>query len=105
MAVGALATRMIGRPQMARFAIGIGPVVEMDLAPGAGVVAIRALAGPVSSRRHMTPRTVGPVSVVKADRHPTPGVVTTGTLVDVMLRGGCIMARLAVGRDVTVIKV
>ena len=50
MAVGALAAGVTVRPYMARFAVGIGPVVEMDLAPGAGVVAIRALAGPVSPR-------------------------------------------------------
>jgi hypothetical protein len=85
------------RTQMARFAIGIGPVVEMDLAPSAGVVAVVALAGPVSPRRCVTRSTVGRVSVVKADTPPALSVVATGTLVDIVIRAGFIMARLAVG--------
>ena len=84
-------------PQMAGFAVGIGPVVEMDLIPICGFMAVRALARPVSPRRDVAPRAVGKVAEVKVDLHPIVGVVTSGTLVEVMTRGGCIMARLAVG--------
>ena len=51
MAVGALATGVTVGPQMAGFAVGIGPMVEMDLVPIGGLVAVRALAGPVPPRR------------------------------------------------------
>lgn len=97
MAVGALATRVTVGPQMAGFAVGIGPMVEMDLIPIGDFMAVRALAGPVPPRRDVAPRTVGQVGVAKVDLHPIVGAVTSGTLVEIVTRGGCIMARLAVG--------
>lgn len=106
MAAGALTARVTVRPQMARFAVVIGPVVKVDLAPIAGVVAVRALAGPVSHRRYVARPAVGQVSsVAEADPPPALGVVASGTLVEVMNLCGCSVARLAVGRDVTVVKV
>jgi hypothetical protein len=79
---------MAGRWRVARLAIGKTRVVEVDIAPIARSVAVRALAGIVIWRglAAMTANAIGEASMVKRRLCPIIGVMAVGALAGIMVR-------------------